>query len=193
MATPLDVGLLGNFQIIFPLLLIFCITFGVLTYSKIFGENTTLHAMIAIVLSVMTLFSNIAVQTINTAAPWFVILIVFIVFLLLGFMTMGAKEGDILSIIRSPDYGFINWWLAALVLIILLGSLAHVISNEGGFGPSAQEVDDNGDPIINQDTGEPATQENDFWNALFHPKVLGMITLLMICFFAINRLTSKAM
>ena len=104
MATPLDVGLLGNFQIIFPFLFIFSIVFGMLTYTKFLGDNKVVSALIAIVLSFMALFSDIVVETINTAAPWFVLLIVFIVFLMLAFMILGVKEGDFVGVLKNPEF-----------------------------------------------------------------------------------------
>ena len=187
MATPFDVGLLGNFKIIFPFLFIFCIVFGVLAYTKLLGENKILHAMIAIVLAFMSLFSDIVIETINTAAPWFVIMIIFTVFVLLGFMIIGIKEGDIVSLIKNPEYTFISWWIVALVAIIVIGSFSHVIAEKKGgyppFGESNITADDG--------TGEVSAQESDFWNTLFHPKVLGMLALLLIGFFPVSRLTSS--
>jgi hypothetical protein len=182
MVTPLDVGLLKNFQVIFPFLLIFCITYGILTYTKIFGENRAIHAMIALVLAFMSLFSDIAVETINTAAPWFVLLVIFIVFLMLGFMIIGVREADILKLIKDPEYHFIGWWIVALVLIIVIGSLSHTISaKRGGYPPFTA-----GDNV----TLEDKTQESAFWKTLFHPKVLGFAAIMLIAFITVNKLTS---
>ena len=160
MATFLDIELLRNFQIVFPFLLIFCLTFGVLSYTKIFGDSKGLQSLIAIIFAFMSLFSDLVIQTINTAAPWFVLLLVFIVFLLVGFMVLGIKEADILEVLKSPSYSFINWWIAVFVIIIIAGSLSHTLSQkQGGFPPFAEGGNmsaDNGLGLVGQET--------DFWN-----------------------------
>ncbi len=188
MATPLDIGLLVNFKIIFPFLLVFCIVYAVLTYTKIFGENNAaLNAVIALVLGMMTLFSDLVTDTINLAAPWFVLLIIFSVFILLGLMAIGIKEGDIIATIRNPEYTYITIWVIALVLVIVLGSLSQVMAEKkGGYGPYAP----GGNATMTEGTVDIPEQESDFWKTLFHPKVLGMLALLLISFFTISKLTT---
>lgn len=186
MATPLDIGLLANFKIIFPFLFIFCIVFAVLASTKLLGDNKIIHATIAIAMAFMSLFSDLVVETINIAAPWFVILVIFIVFVLLALMILGVKEADVMSVIKTDEYSYIIWWVVALVVIIIIGSLSHVMAEKRGgyppYGPSANYT------AIEE--GELAAQESDFWQTLFHPKVLGMIVILLIGFFTISKLTS---
>lgn len=184
MVTPFDISLLKQFQIIFPFIFIFCIVYALLTSIKFPGENRSLHAAIAVVLAIMSLFSDIVVETINTAAPWFVLLIIFIVFLLIGFMIMGVGQADIMAVLKDPEYSFINWWIVALVLIIVIGSLSQVISEKkGGYPPFAENATLNGEEV--------PTQESAFWQTLFHPKVLGLVAILLIAFFTVSKLTSK--
>ena len=184
MATFLDIELLRNFQVIFPFLLVFCITYGVIAYTKIFGENKGLQAMIAIIFAFMSLFSDIVTETINTSAPWFVLLLIFTVFLLMGFMVLGVKEADVMSLLKNPEYSFINWWIAAIVIIIIIGSLSHTLAQKkGGYPPFIE------DGNFTEDDGV-SKQESDFWQTIFHPKVLGLLALLIIAFFTISKLTS---
>ena len=185
MVTPLDIGLLKNFQIIFPFLFIFAIVYGILSYTKFLGENKSIHSVIAVVLAIMALFSDVVIQTINTAAPWFILLVVFIVYLLLGFMIIGVREADVMSVIRDPEYGWINWWIVALIIIIVLGSLSHTMSErKGGYPPYTTNV--------TLEDGEAApTQESEFWDTIFHPKVLGLFIVFLIAFFTVSKLTQK--
>lgn len=46
---------LGLFEFILPMLLMFAVVFGVLSYTKIFGDNKGLHAIIAIVISLLAI------------------------------------------------------------------------------------------------------------------------------------------
>ena len=160
MVTPLDIGLLKNFQIVFPFLFIFCIVYAILSYTKVLGDNKAIQAMIAVVLAFMSLFSDLVVETINISAPWFVLLIIFLVFVMMGIMTLGVKEGDIMSVIKSHEYNFITWWIVALVIIIVAGSLSHALTEKkGGYPPYA--------PGVNV-TDVEETQESEFWKTLFH-------------------------
>jgi hypothetical protein len=185
MATLFDIGLIGEFRIIFPFLLIFAIVYALLSYSKIFGEGRTgLNALIAIVLAFMSLFSEIAIETINTAAPWFVLLIIFGIFLLLGYMIIGIREADILAVVKNPENNFVLWWIFALVLIIMLGSLSQAISaKRGGYPPFTTE-----NATLEEGEG---TQESAFWETMFHPKILGLVAIMLIAFITVNRLTHK--
>ncbi len=187
MATPLDIGLLANFKIIFPFLFIFCIIFAVLTYTKLLGENKVLAATIAISMAFMSLLSDMVIETINIAAPWFVLMVIFMVFVLLGLMILGVKEADVVSVIKMDEYNYIIWWVVALTVIIMLGSLSHVLAKEKGgyppYGPDANFTSA-------EDGGIAPGQESDFWKTLFHPKVLGMIVIMLIGFFTITKLTS---
>jgi hypothetical protein len=156
--------------------------------TKLFSENRTLQAAIAIVLAFMSLFSDIVVETINTAAPWFVLLVIFIIFIMLGFMILGVKEADFMSVLKNPEYSFVSWWIIGLVVIIVVGSMSHVIAQQkGGYGPYIDENE-----TVEGAEGRPIeeTQEADFWKTLFHPKVLGLFVLLLIGFFTVSKLTS---
>ena len=66
MATFLDIGLIENFGVIFVILLVFLILFGLLEYMKAFGEGRRgLHALIALVVALLFLVSKVA-----TAMAW---------------------------------------------------------------------------------------------------------------------------
>lgn len=192
MATPLDVMKdSGLFDVVFPFIFIFAIVYGVLSYTKVFGEEKKgIYGAIAAVLAFMSLFSDVVIETINRSAPWFVLFIIFIVFVMIGFMVLGTKEADIMGVLKNPEYNFVNWWIVAIVLIIVVGSLSQVIAEKKGgyppYGPGSNisEAADIAD-------GELPQQESDFWKTLFHPKVLGFIAIMLIAYFTISKLTTK--
>ena len=55
MVSPLDVGLLQTFQIIFPFLFVLVVVFAFLTQIKPFKENYVYGAIIAVSLAVLTM------------------------------------------------------------------------------------------------------------------------------------------
>ena len=186
MATPLDIGLLKNVSIIFPFLLVITLAYAVLSMTKIFGDpdkSRGLNAFVAFVLAVMTLFSSVAVKTINLMAPWFVLLFIFSIFLLIAYKTFGVDDKKILDVVTGKRFGgTVFYWILALALIIGLGSLSTVISQEKGFKTLS---DENANRTV-----VPDAEEVGFFQTIFPPKVLGMVLLLLIAVFTVKNLAS---
>jgi len=183
MATLLDIGLLNVFGIIFPFLFIWAATYAMLQYTKIFTDSKNIHALIATMLAFMTLFSRIAVKTINAMAPWFVLLFIAVMFALLVFGMFGSKEADFTKALKDNDSG-LRTWIIALILIIAIGSLATVISEEKGFKQLGQD----GQVAPAPTEGAPS-ETGGFFGAILNTKVLGMALVLLIGFFTVNWLT----
>lgn len=208
MASPLDTSLLSHFEVIFPFLLVMVLTYGILTKINFF-ESKQLNGFISIIVAVMMLFSPIARETLNVAAPWFVLLFIFIIFTLVAYMALGAEGSDIHDVLTGGNYSYINIWIVALVLIIVFGSLFYVLANHGGVGKdldvqqtapgvsaggsSESGSSDSGSSVASGtvSTGGVASnnQNEAFWTTLVHPKVLGLMMILLICMFAVQRLT----
>lgn len=185
MATFLDIGLLQHFKIIFPLLFTFVVIFALLQYTKFLGGSKAIHAMIALMFAFLVSFSDIAVDTINSMAPWFVILFMFIIFSMLTFQAFGADKDQILSVLVRKDYRWVLNMIGAVVLVIVLGSLLTQISKRGGvgiYGLGNETVESS------QATGQ---QSQEFYKTLFHPKVLAVVFILLVMVFAISKITVK--
>lgn len=183
MATPLDIGILQNVAIIFPFLLVLVLTYAIFSTTKIFGDSQGLYAFLAFILAVFTLFSPVAVKTINRMAPWFVLLFIFSIFLLISFQVFGVDNKKIASIVTSKRHGnTFFYWVISLVLIIALGSLTSVLSEERELEKLSSP--DGSTPIVE----EPGEEDVGFFPTIFHPKVLGMILILMIAVFTIKNL-----
>jgi len=185
MATPLDIGLLQKFDVIFPFIFVIVIVYAVLARTEWMKEKQGIAFLLAFVLAVMTLFSSIAVKTINRMAPWFVILVIFTILLMLAYQAMGMSEKTILDIITGKEYGTtVAWWVLALMLIIGIGSLTSVVSEEKQFTSLA--AGENASQALAAQ-GETA----GFWATIFHPKVLGLGLVLMIAMFTVQKLAAK--
>ena len=107
MATVLDLGLLQKFEIIFPFLLVFVIVYAILSSTKFLGENKGIHSLIALAMAIMILFSATTREIINVMSPWFVVLFIFILFVLLAFKLFGTTDEDIMGVLKNPKYSFI--------------------------------------------------------------------------------------
>jgi hypothetical protein len=119
-------------------------------------------------------------------APWFVILFLVIVLMLIAYQIFGVQEATIVDIILGKTPG--KWgstffqWMLALVLIIGIGSLATVISEEKGF----QQLTSGENGTVVQQNLTGGGEASDFFRTLTHPKVLGLVLILLIAMFAVK-------
>jgi len=181
MATPLDVGV-NFFSGLFPLLFTFLVVYGVLSYTKVLGDNKAVPAFIAVLLAIATYFSTVAVKTINMMAPWFVLLFVFGIFVLIAYQLFGVEEKTISSMWKPGGAGgALFYWILTFVLMIGLGSLFTVLKQEK-MPPS----------VIENATAVAGSAGPGFWLTITNPKVLGAALLLLIAMFAIKHLTSAS-
>lgn len=185
--TFLDIGVFPFFAIIWPFMFVTVVSFAFLSKMKVLGENKAIHAMIAFFLGLTTLFSSVAVKTINLMAPWFVLLFVFGLFVLMIYMSFGISEQQILEVIyKGEESGTFGWWILAIALIIGIGSLSAVISEEKGFTKLG------GKEVVITPEGEVAQVETaGFFGVLTNPKVLGFALVMLIGMFTVSKMVQK--
>jgi hypothetical protein len=191
MATLLDVGLVGYFSNIFPFIFVWAIVFASLQKTKVIGTSMGINATIAAVAGLMVLLSQSLINIINFMVPWFAVLIIFFVLMMLAFMSFGAKEADFSSALKNRTVLYI-------MIAVTLGILGAAVANE--FGQTATEASFGGGSVndgslpVDAEGGEiSSTATSNFQTNLFgivtHPKVLGMMVLFAVVIFAIALLT----
>jgi hypothetical protein len=194
MASILDLGGITFFQRVWPFLLVLTVVYSALGYVEMFKDNKGIRAMIAFIFAILASTYAIAWKTINLAAPWFVLLIFLFIFLMIAYQIFGIKQAHIVDVITgktSGDYGrSFGYWTLGLILIITIGSLSSVVSEEkkftslreGGDGTAVETL-----PVSQQ----PLSEQVGFFNTITNPKVLGMILVMLIAFFTIANLAEK--
>lgn len=202
MATLLDLGLLDHFGSIFVFLLIFLVTYAFLQVSGLFKKaegHRGIYALISLAIAFLVSVSSQAVAVISVMTPWFTVLIIFM-FLIFFVVRMFSGEDDELfkKLIKQNA---IYWVLIVIFVIILLVSLSSIFGQkllEDQIGPQNNTeitttpqgefgVDYSGYDYEPGEAGSTATTDygNNFLMTLVHPKVLGMLLLVLIGFFAI--------
>ena len=185
MATFLQIGLLNYFSIIFPALLIFFLVFAILEKTKVLGEGkTAINAVVAIALAFILILSKDLLTIVNFMAPWFVILFVFLILLLIVFKIMGASDGSIANLLASNKT--LQFVLIGIGIIILIASIAHV------YGERLLPVTADGEITEGAaiEEGEPGFKQN-VYKVLFNPLMLGALFILILAVFAIGLLTRE--
>jgi len=210
MATLLDATLVGHFSTIFVFLFVFVIVYGFLSVTNIFkqaGGAKGLYAIIALAAAFFMAISGNTLKLLTTMTPWFIALVIF-VFLVFLVVKMFSGDDDTLFkelIKQKPVY----WVLVVLFVIILIVSLSSTygqsllekqqpqqdvvttVQQPTTIQEPVQVTQQQVTVVESQTTliGDQSTQDTSFSNnvlkTIVHPKVLGMILLLIIGFFTI--------
>ena len=178
MATFLDIGLLQKFELVFPFLFVLVVVWGILSYSKFLGDNKTLHSILALLFAVVVLFSAQARAVINAISPWFVIIFIFVIFILISIKMFGISDDSITAGLKG-DYQWVLWTIGIIGALVLIISVIDV--NFWREDTSTVDSIEEGDIGENGGGAILATLRN--------PNVLGLILLLLIATFAIQKLT----
>jgi len=183
MATFLDVGLLEHFSIIFYLVFIFVLMYAILTITKILGENKNLNAMLAGALALILALSGPTRDLISLVTPTFFIFIFFAFFTVLIYKFMGASDTDVSEIFstKSGTRGFI----LIIVGLIILSSLGKMFFT----GPITSDINET--TVINE-SNVGTVGQSALTSTLTHPKVLGLILILLIAAYAMSFLSRPA-
>lgn len=177
MVTFLDIGLFQYFNVIFSILLIFAVLFSILHKTKVLGGNATINAIVAVSISLMCLLSQTVIDLINFIAPWFVLVFVFVILLIMVYQLLGATEKDILGALKTEST--IRYAIFGVAIIIIIAGFGHVWGEQ-----LAQQAGEGG-------TAEEGSFEQNIYSILFDPKVLGLIFIFLVAIFAIAFLTGS--
>jgi hypothetical protein len=188
MATPtIDVSFLGYFSPIFVFVLVFVTVYALLQFTKMLGENKILHALIAVFIAVLFLFSSGATTVILFIAPWFTVLFMFLIFLIMGYKLFGATDQQLKNVISKSHA--VQYSVLAIGIIIALFGLG------AGFGQELLGATQDGDTVGALDSleeGSTATSdfEQNLTATLFNSRVLGMVLILIIASLTIRAMSA---
>ncbi|PIZ51877.1 hypothetical protein COY27_02220 [Candidatus Woesearchaeota archaeon CG_4_10_14_0_2_um_filter_33_13] len=188
MATVLDVSLLKVFDPIFAVLFVFAVLFAILQKTKALTDNVSINSLIAVVVSFMVLLSTSLVKMINFMIPWFVVVFIFLILLLLVFQIFGAKEADFAGAIKDKA---LMWTLIGVGLVIFAASFSTIVPED--VGPYLGS----GDATTVTTTTDGGSVSGGLFSSnlmatLFHPKVIGLIIIFLVAVFAVGFLSGNA-
>ena len=189
MATFLDVSLIKSFDVIFPVILVWAVSFSALQYLKPLGNSVGLNAIISGVVGLMILLSDKAVQMINFMTPWFAVAIIFFLLLFLIFRMFGAKDETFTAVLKQKE---VYWFVIGVGVVIFGAGIADTFGQD--LTSQAFTGDGTNPQALNQSLGgSSATADFDQNIAaiIFSPKVLGLMIIFLIMASAIALLTSS--
>lgn len=183
MATPLDLLAFQEFQGVFAFLFILIGSYAILGSAEFFKERKFPLTMISFLLAFMALSSKIAIKTVSLMAPWFVLFVLFILIMMLGFMLLGVTQKRMLEFLESGEYA-VGVWMLVILVLIGVGSLAVVWTEETG---GLEEL--RGFNETKYKSGEYPV--DTFWQTVFHPNMLGFVLVLIIAVFTLKYMTEE--
>jgi hypothetical protein len=190
MATFFDISLLGHFSIIFTFLLVFALVYAMLTYLKLFGDNKPIHAIVALSAALLMIFSQRAVMLVTTMVPWFMILLIVGIFGIIGYKLFAGPDVDLSVLHGSP--GLRSWVIAAITVVFIIALSQQFGQDIGPYlgqdNASQQEAELEPGETASTATG---TFTENLTATLFHPKILGMIVLILVATFSVLFLAQK--
>lgn len=185
MASVLDLGLVEGFDILFVFLLIIVLVFALLTKFSILGKDKMgLNWLIAIAVGFLSLISPKVIALVKFIAPWFVLLFLFLVLLMLTFQILGAKDTDFQRVLNKDTA--ISWTIVGIGLVIIVAGFGVTFGQDLLEGRSIV-MDDDGNPTVS----DASSFETNVLQTLFHPKILGVMALFGISIFAVALLSGK--
>ncbi len=169
MATFLDVTGLQYFSNLFAFIFVWLIIYALLAYTKALGNNQLIHALIGLIFGLFALFSPVVTGAIIFIAPWFALIFVFAMLIMVAGNMFGVGA---LSNTASSLRGII---LTLLVVVLVVGVLVYARDQ--------------------MSVPDEITEKSDFskiTNVLFHPKFIGAVFILIVAVFTIALLASKS-
>jgi hypothetical protein len=190
MPSLLDIGLLDQSSLIFAFIFVWVIVYGVLVYTKWLGDDKhNIYAVMALAVALLTIFTPSILGVITNIVPWFVLLLIVLVFLIILLMSLGFTKDHITTTLRSKEWSAtVVLWVIILVAIIVLSGVGKAFFDPQG--PGQEETETTIDPDTGLTTRGDVESEGSgaLFATLFHPKVLGLILVMLIGVFLLQQL-----
>jgi len=174
MASFMDIGILNYFVPAFVFLLIYGILLALLEKTKIFGEGKAVNQVVALAIAVLFVLTPDLVGIVKIITPWFTVMFVFLLMVIMLFLFVGVKEGDVAGVFK--ERGTV-WIIIVICLTIFIYALTQV------YGAQIQTIYAGGNATeqggLNQVIGQ----------IIFHPRVLGMFFLLVLAAQAVRMIS----
>ena len=165
----------GAYRVIFPFFLILAVTYGILSQTKIFGENKNLTAIISIVVAFIFVLSSKAVEFISTLIPFFITFAVLLFLFMMVTASTGVSIGDITKGVRKG-----GWLLIIIIMIIMSFVIMNLVFPE--YNPETR---------TNGEESETVDALGEIVDMFFTPTVMGLIALFAVFAIAAYVITIK--
>lgn len=178
MASLLDLSLVNYFSNIFVILFVFTASYAILSFKGPFGSNKGINALLSATMALMFIFSQDAIEIIKDTVPWFVVMLVALMLVLLVTTSIGAS-------LPATIINNIGTYVLIIGLLVIIINISQHVGQS--VGPYLSNETTNPDLIPATGTGDVGSGDfsQNFGATLFHPKVLAMMLIIVISVFAV--------
>ena len=184
MATVLDVGILEYFVPIFVFMLVMIIMWALLEKVQFFPKSPAANLLIAFLLGVLFILIPELTTVISLVTPWFVVLIIFLLLLILTFIFMGVDPKFIGSVFGGDKPNLVVVWA---IIVLFLGIFGYAFTQVYG-----DQIHDITAGTSSEDASGSQELVSSVGQILFTPKVMGMFFLLLIATFVVRFVSGPA-
>ena len=190
MAVTLNSGIdvmrdLGFFDVVFPFILFFAGTFGVLSTVKILGDNKTINLFIALSISLTLVSFTPVISLVRQLLVLSTVLFSVIIFIVLIFSFLGLKKEDIAEAAKqSESYTAIFVVMTILLIVAIVSAVPTFQDASEGTGVELNtDSQFSGKFVEGQSLSEFSPTSDPISrgvSTIFDPSILSVIVLLLI-------------
>ena len=180
---PLDVSILEHFTIIFSMILVLVVVYGILKLTKTFEQSPFVQFIIAFVIALMLMIVPNIAKVISYMIPWFILLFLFLIFLFIAYKLFGVTDQDIAGVLKSSAGKGIIGIVAILCGIIIISAISSV------YGEKLLKAGENVTTEEEVTKVKTGSFKENIAATFFHPKILGLILIFLIAAFTIALLS----
>ena len=190
MAVTLNSGIdvmrdLGFFDVVFPFILFFAGTFGVLSTVKILGDNKTINLFIALSISLTLVSFTPVISLVRQLLVLSTVLFSVIIFIVLIFSFLGLKKEDIAEAAKqSESYTAIFVVMTILLIVAIVSAVPTFQDASEGIGVESNTNSQfSGKFVEGQSLSEFSPTSDPISrgvSTIFDPSILSVIVLLLI-------------
>ncbi|MEK6816019.1 MAG: hypothetical protein AABY09_00260 [Nanoarchaeota archaeon] len=174
MASFLDIGILNYFVPAFVFLLVYGLILAILEKTKVFGDTKAANQVVALSVAVLFVLTPDLVGIVKIITPWFTVMLVFLLMIMMLFLFAGVKESDITK--QFSDRGTV-WIIIVIIITIFIYALTQV------YGAQIQTI------YGGQNATEQGGLNQVIGQIIFHPRILGMLFLLVVAAQAVRMIS----
>ena len=163
----------GFYKVLFPLLLITAVTYGILNKIKVFGDSAGINMTISVVTAFILVSATIAIDFLITLIQYMAVGATIILLVLMVFLFAGVEQKTIGEAMTQPIvYGTIITMVVVMLFIVASQTIPQI--------GAATEDDLVGTTVVDKAL-----------NTLFHPTLLGIIALFAVFVVAAYMITRE--
>ena len=190
MAVTLNSGIdvmrdLGFFDVVFPFILFFAGTFGVLSTVKILGDNKTINLFIALSISLTLVSFTPVISLVRQLLVLSTVFFSVVIFIVLIFSFLGLKKEDIADAAKqSESYTAIFVVMTILLIVAIVSAVPTFQDASEGTGVELNTNSQfSGKFVEGQSLSEFSPTSDPISrgvSTIFDPSILSVIVLLLI-------------